>query len=101
MINPFIRLTINKRTMIEKGNAVIKVMLWSAFNPPAFNCKRESTASKIPQNTICHFGDLVEFLVAMLFMTNIPESAEVTKKIIMMAITKNPVRVDKGIYSKN
>ena len=101
MISAFIRLTINNIMIMEKGNAVISVILCKAFNPPALSNNNASTASNTPQNTVCHFGETFAFFVAMLFITNIPESAEVTKKIRIINITKKLTMEENGIYSRN
>src|SRR5690606_15019455 len=87
--------------MIEKGSAVIRVILWSASKPPAFNNNNANITSDIPQNTTCHFGDFLAFFVAILFITKIPESADVTKKIMMIAITTKLTIEESGRYSKN
>src|SRR5690606_33364518 len=60
-----------------------------------------SAASITPQNTICHFGDFLALRVAILVITKIPESAEVTKKIMIIPITAKLDIVDSGRYSKN
>src|SRR5690606_8147833 len=75
-------------------------MLCKAFRNPAYKRKSDNTASRHPHNTVCHFGETFAFFVAMLFITNIPESAEVTKNIIIMAITKKLTMAGKGRYSK-
>ena len=85
----------------EKGSAVIRVMLCSASNPPAFNKNSAKTANSPPHPAICHLGEIFAFLVAMLFITNIPESAEVTKKIMMIPITIKLINLVNGRYSKN
>ncbi len=74
--------------IIENGNAVISVIVCNACSPPVFNNMSAKMANKAPQKTICHFGDFGAFLVAILFITNMPESAEVTKKIIIIRITR-------------
>src|SRR5690606_37227402 len=94
------KLTMNNSIITENGKAVIKVILCKAFNPPAFKSISAKTASKSPQPTVCHFGETEAFLVAILFMTNIPESAEVTKKIMIMALTKKLTISVRGRYSK-
>src|SRR5690606_25971606 len=58
------------------------------------------TASKTPQTIVCHFGETRAFLDAILFITNIPESAEVIKKIRIIAIVKKLIVSVKGKYSK-
>src|SRR5690606_16513984 len=54
----------------------------------------------IPQPIVCHFGAIRAFFVAILFMTNIPESAEVTKKTMMIAMVKKLTIVVRGRYCK-
>ncbi|MNM89327.1 hypothetical protein D3C81_1015570 [compost metagenome] len=88
MVNALTRLTQKSSMMIEKGNAVMSVMVCKACNPPVFNNISAKMASRAPQNIICHFGDFSAFLLAILFITYIPESAEVTKKIIIIRITR-------------
>src|SRR5690606_14514852 len=93
--------TINSNIIAAKGRAVINVIVWRAFRPPALRSNNANTASRTPHHTTCHLGDFAAFLVAILFITNIPESADVTKKMTMIAITNPLVIEDKGMYSRN
>src|SRR5690606_1421361 len=86
--------------MTENGKAVIKVMLCKATKPPAFNNTRDIKANKLPHRTICLLEVLAAFLVAMLSITTIPESAEVTKNIMIIRITNKLVTLENGRYSK-
>src|SRR5690606_11397550 len=77
------------------------VILCKAFRPPALSNISANVANNNPHPTVCHFGEIRAFLVAMLFITSIPESAEVTKKIMIMAITKKLTISVRGRYTKN
>src|SRR5690606_37389864 len=95
------RLTINNNIIIENGKAVINVILCKAASPPALSNNNASAESKIPHPTVCHLGEFLAFLVAILFITNVPESAEVTKKMMIMAIVKKLSIFVNGKYSRN
>src|SRR5690606_31896127 len=86
---------------MAKGKAVIKVMVCSDCNPPAFSNTKASNPNIPPQKTSCHLGEFVALLDEMLFITKMPESAEVTKKIKIIKIAKILTTFVNGKYSKN
>src|SRR5690606_9699786 len=86
--------------MIEKGSAVISVMLCKASSPPTLSSSKDNPPSSTPQPMVCHLGEMRAFLVAMLFITNIPESADVTKNMIIITIVRILANVLSGRYSK-
>lgn len=87
--------------MTANGSAVISVIVCNASRPPALSSIRAKVARSIPQNTIWILGDLLEFLEDILSITSIPESAEVTKKMIIIARTIKLKTLESGKYSKN
>src|SRR5690606_994746 len=100
MDSALIRLMMNNSIIAENGNAVLNVILCRAVKPPAFDSNGAHTASRIPQPTVCHFRGIPASFVAILVMTNIPESAEVTKKTMMIAMVKKLTILVRGRYSK-
>jgi len=101
MMRAFINETTNKIIMTANGSAVISVIVFNASSQPALSNIRANVARSIPQNTIWILGDLLEFLEDILSITSIPESAEVTKKMIIIARTIKLNTLESGRYSKN
>ena len=54
--------------MMEKGSAVISVMVCSDCKPPALSNTSATSANRAPQNISCHLGDFSALFVAMLFI---------------------------------
>lgn len=79
----------------------MSVIVCSASSPPALSNISDNVAKSIPQNTIWILGDLLEFFEEILSITNIPESADVTKNMMIIEITIKLKILERGRYSKN
>ena len=87
--------------IIVNGSAVINVIVCSDFSPAKLSNIKESDPIRAPKKRFCHMGVLLLLFEATLFITNIPESADVTKNIQMANTANVLVIVLSGKYSKN
>src|SRR5690606_34883251 len=94
------RLTIKSNMITAKGKAVINVILCKACRPPAFRSINASVASKIPQPAVCHLGGIGALVVAMQFITNVPEYADHRKKMMLMTNNRKQASTVNGRYSR-
>lgn len=85
----------------EKGNALAIVTVCSALSPPA----RRSAIATMPmseaQNIRCQTGVFATPPVARVSTTIAPESADVTKKTMTIAIAMNDSTEENGKCSRN
>src|SRR5699024_884960 len=97
----FERLTTKSSMIMLNGKAVISVIVCNAWSPPTLRSNKARSASNPPKVIFCHLGEFFASRLAILSITSIPESAEVTKKIIITRMTMVLIISVKGRYFKN
>ena len=88
LFNAFIRLKAIIAMMMENGSAATIIVFCSACNPPEYSSTRDIAASMIPQMNLIRLPGVRDPLVVIMPKTNVPESAEVMKKVPIRIIAR-------------
>ncbi|SVK54730.1 Uncharacterised protein [Acinetobacter baumannii] len=86
--------------MAEKGSALAMVTVCSALSPPAISKAMATMPISDAQKMRCHTGVLLEPPEARVSTTMAPESADVTKKTITIAMAINESTLENGKCSR-